>query len=63
MVREGRVYTPEEAGEVHVGDYIYFLAPPDRAQALDRFFVEGSQAPLVVEDWLTVKVVTVPGVR
>ena len=51
VVREDRVLTPEEAGEVREGDYIYFLAPPDRAQALDRFFVEGSQAPLVVEDF------------
>ena len=36
------------------GDHVYFLAPPDRAQALDRFFVEGAQAaaaPIVVEDF------------
>jgi cell volume regulation protein A len=51
VVREGRVLTPEEAGEVGEGDHVYFLAPPDRAQALDRFFVEGSQAPMVVEDF------------
>ena len=40
LVRDERVLTPEEAGEVREGDYIYFLAPPDRVQALDRFFVE-----------------------
>ena len=51
VVRDDRVHTPEEAGDVREGDYIYFLAPPDRAQALDRFFVEDSQAPLVVEDF------------
>jgi cell volume regulation protein A len=51
VVREGRVLTPEEAGEAGEGDHVYFLAPPDRAQALDRFFVEGSQAPMVVEDF------------
>ena len=46
--------TPEEAGDVREGDHVYFLAPPDRAQALDRFFVEGAQAaaaPIVVEDF------------
>ena len=36
-------------------DYIYFLAPPDRAAALDRFFVESPQAsmaePAVIEDF------------
>jgi cell volume regulation protein A len=48
------VHTPEEAGDVREGDHVYFLAPPDRAQALDRFFVEGAQAaaaPIVVEDF------------
>ena len=40
VVRDERVYTPEEAGLVREHDYVYFLAPPDRAQALDRFFVD-----------------------
>ena len=44
VVRDERVLTPEEAGDVREGDHVYFLAPPDRAQALDRFFVE-SRAP------------------
>ena len=40
MVRDDRVNTPEEAGHVREGDHVYFLAPPDRVQALDRFFAE-----------------------
>ncbi|MCC7346177.1 MAG: potassium/proton antiporter, partial [Variibacter sp.] len=40
VVREQRVLPSTEAGEVREGDYVYFLAPPDRAQALDRFFVD-----------------------
>ena len=44
LVRDERVLTPEEAGGVREGDYIYFLAPPDRVQALDRFFVEAPSA-------------------
>jgi cell volume regulation protein A len=38
-VREERVLTPEEAQPVRQGDYLYLLAPPEKAQALDRFFV------------------------
>jgi cell volume regulation protein A len=51
VVRDDHVLTPEEAGDVREGDHIYFLAPPDRAPALDRFFVEGAQGPMVVEDF------------
>ena len=53
VVREGRVLTPEEADVIREGDYLYFLAPPDRAQGLDRFFVESPQGsdPGVVEDF------------
>src|SRR5262249_36578114 len=40
VVRSERVHTPEEAGAVRGGDHVYFLAPPERAQALDRFFVD-----------------------
>jgi cell volume regulation protein A len=40
VVREERVFTPEEAQAVRQGDYIYLLAPPEKAQALDRFFVD-----------------------
>jgi cell volume regulation protein A len=40
VVREERVLSSAEAGEIREGVYVYFLAPPDRAQALDRFFVD-----------------------
>ncbi len=39
FVRDQRIYTPEEAQDVRAGDYIYLLAPPEKAQALDRYFV------------------------
>jgi cell volume regulation protein A len=40
VVRDERVLTPSEAGDIREGDYAYFLAPPEKAQALDRFFVD-----------------------
>jgi cell volume regulation protein A len=40
VVRDEQVLTAAEAGAVHHGDYIYLLAPPEKAQALDRFFVD-----------------------
>jgi cell volume regulation protein A len=40
VVRNERVLSPEEAQEIREGDYVYFLAPPEKAQALDRFFVD-----------------------
>jgi cell volume regulation protein A len=40
IVRDEKVYTPEEATAVREGDHVYFLAPPERVQALDRFFAE-----------------------
>ena len=40
VVRDERVHTPEEAAGIREGDHVYFLAPPDRVQALDRFFVD-----------------------
>jgi cell volume regulation protein A len=40
VVRDERVLSPEQAGEIREGDYVYFLAPPEKAQALDRFFVD-----------------------
>lgn len=40
VVRDEHILTPEEAGGVRANDYVYFLAPPEKAQALDRFFVE-----------------------
>lgn len=40
VIRNERVLTAPEAGAVQQGDYAYFLAPPERAAALDRFFVD-----------------------
>jgi cell volume regulation protein A len=40
VVRDERILTPVEAAPVRQGDYIYLLAPPEKAQALDRFFVD-----------------------
>ena len=40
VVRNEEILTPTEAGKVRVGDYVYLLAPPEKAQALDRFFVD-----------------------
>jgi cell volume regulation protein A len=54
VVRDERVHTPEEAGPVREGDYVYFLAPPERAPALDRFFAEkpaGAPEAALVEDF------------
>ncbi|MEP6838784.1 MAG: potassium/proton antiporter, partial [Bradyrhizobium sp.] len=40
VIRDQRILTPAEADPVAAGDYIYLLAPPEKAEALDRFFVE-----------------------
>jgi cell volume regulation protein A len=45
VVRDEHILTPDEAGSVIEGDYIYLLAPPERAQSLDRFFVDTPGAP------------------
>jgi len=39
IVRNEEILTPAEANPVREGDYVYLLAPPEKAQALDRFFV------------------------
>jgi potassium/hydrogen antiporter len=51
VVREERILTPAEAEPVRQGDYIYLLAPPEKAQALDRFFVD-MPPPLVPDPHL-----------
>ncbi len=55
VIREERILTPEEGGEVREGDHVYFLAPPEKAQTLDRFFVDmpppASPDPYLVEDF------------
>ncbi|NEW86754.1 potassium/proton antiporter [Rhodopseudomonas sp. WA056] len=40
VIRDERILTPEEAEPVAPGDYVYLLAPPEKAAALDRFFVD-----------------------
>jgi potassium/hydrogen antiporter len=40
VVREQHVLTAAEADDIRAGDHAYFLAPPEKAQALDRFFVD-----------------------
>jgi cell volume regulation protein A len=39
VVRDQKILSPPEADPVRPGDYVYLLAPPEKAQALDRFFV------------------------
>jgi potassium/hydrogen antiporter len=47
VIRDQRILSPIEADPVAAGDYIYLLAPPEKAEALDRFFVDmaASTAP------------------
>lgn len=40
VIRDERILSPAEADPVAPGDYLYLLAPPERAEALDRFFVD-----------------------
>jgi cell volume regulation protein A len=40
IVRDEKILLPTEAGKVREGDYIYLLAPPEKANSLDRFFVD-----------------------
>ena len=39
VVRDQKILSPLESLPVRPGDYVYVLAPPEKAQALDRFFV------------------------
>ena len=39
LVRDERILMPDEAKDVQEGDYVYLLAPPEKARALDHFFV------------------------
>ena len=38
VIREQAILQPAEAGPLRPGDYAYFLAPPERAAALDHLF-------------------------
>jgi cell volume regulation protein A len=40
VVRDQHVIAAADAGGIREGDYAYFLAPPEKARALDRFFVD-----------------------
>ena len=40
MIRDQRILSPVEADPVVPGDYVYLLAPPEKAEALDRFFID-----------------------
>lgn len=40
VIRDQRILSPVEAEPVAAGDYIYLLAPPEKAESLDRFFVD-----------------------
>jgi cell volume regulation protein A len=55
VVRDERILSPAEAEPLRTGDYLYLLAPPERAQALDRFFVDlpppASPDPLLLGDF------------
>jgi potassium/hydrogen antiporter len=39
VVRNEKILTAAESDSVQEGDYVYLLAPPEKAEALDRFFV------------------------
>jgi potassium/hydrogen antiporter len=54
LIRDERILTPEEGGEVREGDHAYFLAPPEKAPALDRFFVDmpaAAKPDTLIEDF------------
>jgi potassium/hydrogen antiporter len=40
VIRDENILSPTEADPIAPGDYIYLLAPPEKAEALDRFFVD-----------------------
>ena len=48
VIRDERILSPVEADPVEPGDYVYLLAPPEKAEALDRFFVD--MAPSATPD-------------
>ena len=66
VVRDEKILTPAEADPVREGDYVYLLAPPERAQALDRFFVDMPHAaapdPRLVGDFFVSGDVTLAAV-
>jgi potassium/hydrogen antiporter len=49
VIRDERVLTAAEAGRAQRGDYVYVLAPPERARSLDRFFAEMDTLPAAAD--------------
>jgi cell volume regulation protein A len=45
VIRDEKILSPAEAEPVAAGDYLYLLAPPEKAEALDRFFVDMLPSP------------------
>ncbi len=45
VIRDEKILSPAEAAPVVKDDYIYLLAPPEKASALDRFFVDMPPMP------------------
>ncbi len=56
VIRNEKILTPAEADPITAGDYLYLLAPPEKAEALDRFFVDmqpmASPDPHLLGDFL-----------
>jgi cell volume regulation protein A len=56
VIRNEKILTPVEAEPITAGDYLYLLAPPEKAEALDRFFVDmqpmASPDPHLLGDFL-----------
>ncbi len=48
VIRKEKILSPVEADPVVAGDYVYLLAPPEKAEALDRFFSD--MAPTAAPD-------------
>jgi potassium/hydrogen antiporter len=40
VIRNEQILSPVEAEPIAPGDYLYLLAPPEKAESLDRFFVD-----------------------
>jgi len=63
VIRNEKILTPAEAAPIAAGDYLYLLAPPEKAEALDRFFVEmqpmASPDPHLLGDFLVSGEITV----
>ncbi|MEH6951681.1 potassium/proton antiporter [Nitrobacter sp. NHB1] len=56
VIRNEKILSPAEAEPIAAGDYLYLLAPPEKAEALDRFFVDmqpmASPDPHLLGDFL-----------